>query len=110
MRTFLAIPIPESLVPPVESLRDRLAAGQADVKWVDRSNFHFTIRFLGEIENDQVEREIHRPVVGQSPSISHRDGKSGRLPSLSAPRVIWVGLVKVAREMQELAGARECVV
>lgn len=104
MRTFLAIPIPESLIPPVESLRDRLAASRADVKWVDRSNFHFTIRFLGEIENDQVER-----VKSTVRSLDHRPafwtemGKVGAFPSLSAPRVIWVGLVKGHQEMQELA-------
>jgi 2'-5' RNA ligase len=104
MRTFLAIPIPESLVPPLESLRDRLAAGRADVKWVDRSNFHFTIRFLGEIENDQVER-VKSAVrsLANYRAFPAEMGKVGAFPSLSAPRVIWVGLVKGHAEMQELA-------
>lgn len=104
MRTFLAIPIPESLVPPVESLRDRLAAGRADVKWVDRSNFHFTIRFLGEIEHHQVERvKSTVRALANHPAFLTEMGKVGAFPSLSAPRVIWVGLVKGRQEMQELA-------
>jgi 2'-5' RNA ligase len=104
MRTFLAIPLPESLVPPVESLRDRLAAGRADVKWVDRSNFHFTIRFLGEIESHQVER-VKSTVrsLANHPAFLVEMGKVGAFPSLSAPRVIWVGLVKGHQEMQELS-------
>jgi len=104
MRTFLAIPIPESLVPPVESLRDRLAASRADVKWVDRSNFHFTIRFLGEIDHHQVEsvKSTVRSFVNR-PAFRIEMGKVGAFPSLSVPRVIWVGLAKGHQEMQELA-------
>jgi 2'-5' RNA ligase len=104
MRTFLAIPIPDSLVPAVESLRDRLAASRADVKWVDRSNFHFTIRFLGEIDTDQVERikTIIRSMADRA-AFPTEIGNVGAFPSLSAPRVIWVGLAKGYREMQELA-------
>jgi len=78
----------------VEALLIRLKGAGADVKWVRPDALHLTLKFLGEIPADRVER-----VKGVLQEIAPVHGKFelkvsdiGGFPSLRNPRVIWAGI------------------
>lgn len=106
MRIFIAIPIPEEAKNFLEEFTGRLKQANADVKWVEKENLHFTLRFLGEVEEEKI------PLVEQSISslanfraFQAETGTLGVFPSPSSPRVIWIGLKRGEREMLDVAKA-----
>ena len=95
MRAFLAIELPVSVRAELARLQQYLQQSRADVKWVEAHNLHLTLRFLGDLSDQQraaVELACRRVAASSTPvTLSCSD--VGAFPSLSAPRVIWVGLI-----------------
>ena len=52
MRCFIAVDLPDDLREGVVKLQSRLKA--VNVKTVKKENLHFTLKFLGEIEEDKI--------------------------------------------------------
>jgi 2'-5' RNA ligase len=72
------------------------------VSWTPEENLHVTLKFLGEVPPDGVDR-IARLLDASSRGIDPFDMAvegAGAFPSLRAPRVLWVGV----REPLELVG------
>lgn len=109
MRAFLAVELPEDIRRALAQLQRRLAESRADVKWTEEANLHITMRFLGEISQEQreaVEQLVTRLALrhhGQPVSLS----ELGAFPSASAPRVIWVGVGEGSAWLRELASQIE---
>ena len=93
MRAFLAIDVtnPQVVKSLVEFQREILACG-ADVKLVEPENLHFTIKFLGEISEQQSKVVIERIFNLKFRPIRVRYEGVGAFPSLSRMNVVWVGL------------------
>lgn len=109
MRLFVAIPIPEILLDDIQNIQSKLKGTEADVKWVERENLHFTLRFLGEILEDRLQdaQEAIRVSSASSFPFSAELGEIGAFPSISSPRVIWLGLDKGKEEINDLAVSLE---
>ncbi len=93
MRAFLAIPFPVELRSRVEALQRALMRADADVRWIPPGNLHVTLKFLGEIGEEDPARisELLRPEIARyGPLDLHFEGV-GRFPKGGPPRVIWVG-------------------
>ena len=94
MRTFLCIPIEDDLRNHIssvaEDLRERI---NARASWVQRENYHVTVRFLGEIDPMLTVdlKEACREVTAQIPSFDISMDRIGGFPNLDNPRVLWVG-------------------
>ena len=109
MRAFVAIRVPEAVRRALIGLKDELASAGADVKWVGSEQLHITLKFLGEITEEQagavqgllaeIGRE-HSPVDLQLERI-------GAFPSLTSPRVVWVGVGLGRDPVVEMAQALE---
>ena len=94
MRVFIGIRLPEHVRVSLAGLQQELATSGADVKWVEPSNLHITLKFLDEITEQQrqaVEAMLAPIAVQHHPFQLGIEGV-GAFPSLTAPRVIWVGL------------------
>ncbi|WP_343501485.1 RNA 2',3'-cyclic phosphodiesterase [Alloyangia pacifica] len=61
MRAFLALPLPEPLVPPLLAVQEALPVGRA----VPEENLHVTLAFLGEVAEAEL-RELHLELEGQA--------------------------------------------
>jgi len=97
MRCFIAIDIDEQIRKSLARLQDELQ-GKADIKksdanWVNPETIHLTLKFLGEIKDEQVVDvcNITRDVASQHErfeldveSVGHFGGRSAR--------VLWVGM------------------
>lgn len=94
MRTFIAIEIPGDIrkrLADYINMLDRLCGN--NVKWVKEDNLHFTVKFLGEIEQNDLET-VNRCVAETIADIEpFTVGLSdvGFFPSSRNPRVVWIG-------------------
>ncbi len=92
MRVFIAVDVEsrEALERLVELQRLLVGCG-ADLKLVEPQNLHFTLKFLGEVDAEIVDRlkQILSGVEFQPIKILYQG--LGAFPSLSHPNVIWVG-------------------
>ena len=114
MRAFIAVPVPDEARAALAVLQQELAASRADVKWVEPSQLHLTLKFLGEISEAQ--RDALKTALAQigqeEPAFAMRLEAVGAFPTVAAPRVVWVGveegrepLARIAARLNE-EGAR----
>ncbi|MGE5586825.1 MAG: RNA 2',3'-cyclic phosphodiesterase [Clostridia bacterium] len=94
IRCFIAVFLDPALRPQVVALQRHLAQSGADVKWVEPENLHFTIKFLGDVEESRLAglAASLRACVGEVNPFELSLGAAGAFPRLQDPRVIWVGV------------------
>ncbi|HXZ43840.1 MAG TPA: RNA 2',3'-cyclic phosphodiesterase, partial [archaeon] len=56
MRLFVAVNLPSEIRDRMAAVQDRLRRVQADVSWVRAENVHVTLKFLGETEENRLQR------------------------------------------------------
>ncbi|ACI18459.1 RNA 2',3'-cyclic phosphodiesterase [Dictyoglomus thermophilum] len=94
-RLFIAIELEDSIKDHILSFQKELKNSVlGDVKWVERENFHLTIKFLGETpENliDDIKSILDETSYYFEPFYISLEG-FGAFPSLKSPRVLWIGI------------------
>jgi RNA 2',3'-cyclic 3'-phosphodiesterase len=113
MRIFFAAEIDREIVAKVNDVIARLRRIDGSVTWVKPENHHITINFFGETDEmtaKGLERILEAAVGSVRPFRVSIRGVSG-FPSLSRPRVIWVGIENPGGELGALFGSvREGVI
>ena len=105
MRAFIAIELSPEIKDSLEQIQSHLKYSGADVKWIETGNIHLTLKFLGDITEENCGKiksilgEISRATKPFEMSIKD----IGAFPNIDYPRVIWVGLDKGAIESKALA-------
>lgn len=94
MRSFVAVELPDELRGSLSRILDELRPCGADVKWVRPEAVHLTLKFLGEIQPEQVEeiRLAVQEVAGRHGPFKMEARGLGCFPRLEQPRVVWLGL------------------
>ncbi|MGB9660546.1 MAG: RNA 2',3'-cyclic phosphodiesterase [Moorellaceae bacterium] len=95
MRLFIAVTFSSEFNSRLAAIQEELRRSQADVKWVERENFHLTLKFLGEVEPERALKlvdALKRGTRDQGEILLQFKGL-GVFPGWSRPRVIWMGLV-----------------
>jgi len=105
IRSFIAIELPDDLKLALIRLQEQLKSGKStSVKWVDPYNIHLTLKFLGNISTDivdKVTRALEEAVRGISPF--HLETKGlGAFPSLKRVQVVWVGITGEVDRLSQL--------
>jgi RNA 2',3'-cyclic 3'-phosphodiesterase len=96
IRAFIALDLAAESLQRLEEvnrqLKQRLPG--AAVRWVAVKNIHLTLKFLGDVSeaNLPVVYEIIRKEAEKQASFEIHIGGLGVFPSVSRPRVIWVGV------------------
>ena len=94
MRTFIAIDLDEKIRQQLTALESRLKPRCPPMKWVDPRQIHITIKFLGEITDQQI-TPIARALdelAGQCEPLDIGVGTLGTFNPTGAVKVVWVGL------------------
>ena len=105
IRAFIAIDVPEPVLRAIAKAQDTLRGSGLKIRWVRKEGMHLTLKFLGDIDRDDVEKiraAMGRATKAFSPVTLRADGL-GVFPDLKRPRVVWVGLsgdVEVVRALQ----------
>ncbi|HEY1866415.1 MAG TPA: RNA 2',3'-cyclic phosphodiesterase [Candidatus Acidoferrales bacterium] len=93
MRLFVALDIPEAVREALSALTKRFQGTCAEARWVRLAGAHVTLKFIGEVPAEQVERI--RAALGQvraRESIELRFAGLGFFPNARRPRVFWAGV------------------
>jgi 2'-5' RNA ligase len=93
IRSFIAIQLPRELRSVLHELALPLQGLSLNVKWVPESNYHLTLKFLGDIAPGDI-----RSLDAQLQALADREcfilslGGWGMFPNSKRPSVLWVGL------------------
>ena len=102
-RLFTAIEIPPDIATALEMMR----GGIEGARWIDRENYHITLRFVGEVDGS-LERDLVDALDGvrgnrmelRLKGVDHFGGRK--------PRALWAG-VESNGALKDLQGAQERV-
>jgi 2'-5' RNA ligase len=113
---FFAVLIPKPLQAAAEVIQRALRRANADVKWVEPANLHFTIKFLGETSP-----ELLPGLVAAGQQVAERTSRFkvslsglGAFPHEQWPQVVWIGcgdgspeLAQLGRDIDEALAAAQ---
>ena len=103
IRSFVAVRMPGNAADVLENFLAEIRP-LAKIRWVRRSQFHITLKFLGENT-----REVTEEVVDALTPLKHFEPFTvelsfiGAFPNLNAPRVLWLSGDKGANELGHVA-------
>ena len=94
IRAFLAIDLDDDLKPKIHKIIKEFKQIDANIKYVDLQNLHFTLKFFGDIDTegiDLISSKIEN-VVNDFDSFNIKIKGCGAFPNTNRIKVIWVGL------------------
>lgn len=94
MRLFVALNLPAGERQRLHDAAVPLRRAGLPVRWVGRDQLHLTLKFLGEVREDLLER-IGMALEESARSVEPFEvdlGGIGGFPTLRSPRVIWLGI------------------
>jgi 2'-5' RNA ligase len=94
IRAFIAIDVPEPVLRSIATTQDTLRGSGLKIRWVRKEGIHLTLKFLGDIDRDDVEKirvAMVQAANGFSPFTLRGEG-IGVFPDLKRPRVVWAGV------------------
>jgi len=108
VRSFIAAELTEDARASVweceQELRRKIGR---DMKWVEKSNLHVTLRFLGEVEATLLEESV--PVLERAcrdlPAFEAEIHGLDAFPNRRRVRVLWCGIGQGAEQLHELVDA-----
>ena len=106
IRTFVAIEASDDVRDRALNLIERLRPAADSVRWVAAANLHWTLQFLGQVDETAV-HEICRSVaeaVRQTSPFSLAARGVGAFPSDERPRTLWLGADQGADSLIALQG------
>lgn len=108
IRSFLAFDIDSEAV--MKKLRDvqaLLVKTGADLKPVEPENIHITVRFLGNVSPDTVEKIYGNMQKMQFTPFDVKIHGVGAFPDARYPRVVWAGMTQGANELHQIFSQME---
>ena len=94
IRCFIATELPLELKLKIDTYIDSLRNISPQIKWIKAKNLHITLKFLGEIPYELIEK-IHNELSDVSTIVNPFEMSvrgTGFFPNQNKPRVIWLGL------------------
>jgi 2'-5' RNA ligase len=104
VRAFIACSLDEATKERIRELSARLQKIDSGVKWVRPEAMHLTLRFLGNVDGDDIElagEAIEEAGAGVAP-VQVVVGGHGTFPPGKKPRVIWLGLKQGGDELYSI--------
>jgi 2'-5' RNA ligase len=109
-RLFIAIEIPRKLKREFIELAGSFRPNEHDrVRWITEEAMHLTLKFLGDIPNDQIvdiKNALNRAAEATG-KFTIKVGRTGCFPSFRDPRICWVGFDGELRRLEQLQGRIE---
>jgi 2'-5' RNA ligase len=94
LRTFIAIPVPETLFPVLRHLKTLVQRNGSKVKWVRPEAIHLTLKFLGHTPESSVKeiRSILSELAQDQMTFQLSITGTGCFPKQERPRILWLGI------------------
>lgn len=94
MRAFIAIELPPGIQKYLANLQNSLKKSDTNIKWVKSGNIHLTLKFLGDINEEQIDL-IKKIIEKISSTLNVQElelNEIGAFPKKERARIIWVGI------------------
>lgn len=104
IRTFIAITIPSPVQNAVEQIQNRFKQIRSPVRWVKPFHLHLTLKFLGNITEEQI-GDIIKCLIDASEGVntfSLKVTEIGVFPNINYPRVLWLGFSDSTGQLHKL--------
>ncbi len=106
MRTFIGIDLPFQIKHKIANFKEENLKKLKNIKEVEDSNLHITIKFLGEMAEDKVQNIVKRISGISFRSFEIKIKGVGVFPNIYSARVIWIGaesseIFKIKTEIDE---------
>lgn len=94
IRAFVGVRVSPDVARKIAEVQSHLKHSLEGIRWVDQENFHFTLKFLGAVKEEDVAPILSALEQGlqASPSFPILSRGIGVFPDIRRPRVLWVGL------------------
>ena len=106
-RLFAAILLPENIRDAVAGMQTRLREiiGEDGIRWTPPEQFHFTLKFLGDVDDSELEKVIEgaENAAGHSTRFALEVAQLGVFPRQRSPQVLWVGATGDVPVLQQTA-------
>ncbi|OSS41909.1 2'-5' RNA ligase [Desulfurella amilsii] len=93
MRVFVAIDLPYNIKNTTRLLIEQLQSKDKSIKFAKIENLHITLKFLGELTNDNIvhiENFLNK-IASKNKAFEINLKESGVFKSLKNPRILWIG-------------------
>jgi len=109
IRSFIAVEIPEPLRAKLDGVQRELKRADADVRWVRPESIHLTLKFLGSVTEEELEKlaGVIAPIISSWVPFEVRLQGIGCFPSCRNPRIVWLGIEQGSAEASSLQKAVE---
>jgi 2'-5' RNA ligase len=109
MRCFVAVKVGEPVRDLLVRVQDELKRADAQIRWVERDNLHLTLKFLGDVDDDQVARlrELLTCEALRWKPFHLQYGGIGTFPDRGVPKVVWAGATGEVDRLAGLASSME---
>jgi RNA 2',3'-cyclic 3'-phosphodiesterase len=109
MRCFVAVALPSPVKKLLVQVQEALRRADAHVTWVGEENLHLSLKFLGDLDEDAVDRLKGALSIEalQWPGMALTYQGIGTFPERGQPRVVWAGCAGDLQRLAALAGAVE---
>ena len=108
MRLFIAIALDSAIRKKLTAVQSALQKLQPDMKLVEPDNIHLTLRFLGEVAEEQLPQLTQAIAVVENYPAFELDLKGiGAFPVERHPKVVWVRGVDSSNTLDQMYDALE---
>lgn len=104
IRLFIAVPLSKNIKKNVQHIRTALSAVDGRLSIVPPENLHFTLKFIGWVEEKEQEK-IKKKILSLTKTLTPFEIKISGLdafPTQNRPTVIWAGVSKELTEIAQL--------
>ena len=94
LRTFLSIPVPNEVHSLMDKLQNTVNTNGAIVNWIRKGNIHLTLKFIGDVPEDDVDMVSNtiKNIISSSNSVQLQISDTGCFPKKTRPRILWLGI------------------
>jgi 2'-5' RNA ligase len=109
MRAFISVELTDEIKKNITELVNGLKDNADGIKWVEPKNLHITLKFLGWVEDRNLDNliELTAKAVANTGSFRAKFEELGTFPEGKTPRVIWVGTAEGGDALCKLAKSLE---
>jgi len=107
IRSFIAIELSPPLRQHIEKIQNELKRTTSDVRWVRTEGIHLTLKFLGSIDEEQIDAigDSIEECLADTKIFTVTVGSLGAFPNKEHPKVIWIGIENERGVLQKLQQA-----
>ena len=104
IRAFIAIELPDEITAFIHKIQEGLRSYGFKARWVRPENIHLTLKFLGDINNEDIKKagDAIISAAGENASMSLGAKGIGFFPGVKRSRVIWTGIAGQTKELTDL--------